>query len=237
LVIWLFAGGGESEVNGLVPHFLEKHFPDCQFDRKTPIYQKPAGKRKPGVSYGYGKTSKSLAIQIKERLKTALDNEESCDLILVIDDLDCRDRDKQIQMFLQAIDTVKAAKYIERIIGFAAPEIEAWLIADWNNTIAKHVDFRNNHQAMRWWLSHKKNIAFDAAESFSAYDPDRDCCKEKLSEALIESTEQYNCKNIFSKGIHTPLLLREIGIETLRNKCSIFREWYDNLSLKISSKK
>ncbi len=41
MVVWVFAGGGESEVNGLIPHFLEKQFPDCQFDRKTPILNRP----------------------------------------------------------------------------------------------------------------------------------------------------------------------------------------------------
>jgi hypothetical protein len=230
MVVWLFAGGGESEVNGLIPHFLEKHFSDCQFERKTPIYKKPAGKRKPGVSYGYGKTGKSLAVQIKERLKTALDNEAACDLILVIDDLDCRDKDKQTQTFLEAIDTVAGAKAIKRLIGFAAPELEAWLIADWDNTVAKHVDFRGCHQAMRWWLSHEKSIPFDAPESFSKYDFNRDCCFDKLSEAVIASTEQNECKAIFSKGEHTPLLLGQINLDKIGKKCPIFNELYKGLS-------
>lgn len=34
MVIWVFAGGGESEVRGLIP-FLRKHFPGCTFERKT----------------------------------------------------------------------------------------------------------------------------------------------------------------------------------------------------------
>ncbi|MEK8021959.1 MAG: DUF4276 family protein [Candidatus Parabeggiatoa sp.] len=230
MVVWVFAGGGESEVNGLIPHFLEKQFPDCQFDRKTPIYNKPAAKRKPGVSYGYGKTGKSLAVQIKERLQSALDNETPCDLILVIDDLDCRDQEKQTHLFLEAINVVTGAKNIKRLVGFAAPELEAWLIADWENTIAKHHDFRGCHQALRWWLSHEKNIGFEAPESFSDYDSERDCCQDKLSEALIESTQRHECKDIFSKGVHTPVLLGQIEVETVRNKCPIFREWYDSLA-------
>jgi len=236
MVVWLFAGGGESEVNGLVPHFLEKHFSHCQFDRKTPIYQKPAGKRKPGVSYGYGKTGKSLAVQIKERLQSALNHEKLCDLILVIDDLDCREKNKQTHQFLQAINVVAGAKNIKRLIGFAVPELEAWLIADWDNTIAKHVDFRSCHQALRWWLSHQKNISFDAPESFSEYDPDRDCCKDKLSGALIESTEQHDCKEIFSKGEHTPILLGQIDIDKVSQKCPIFRELCESLSYFCSNR-
>ena len=231
MVVWLFAGGGESEVYGLIPQFLEKHFSNCKFERKTPIYKKPAGKRKPGVSYGYGKTGKSLAVQIKERLQTALDNEEACDLILVIDDLDCRNKNKQAQMFLEAIDTVQNAATIKRLIGFAAPELEAWLIADWDNTVAKHVDFRQSQKSMRWWLSHEKNIQFDAPESFSEYDSERDCCQDKLSEALIESTQKYKCKEIFSKGEHTPLLLGQIDANVVSNKCPLFNELYKALCM------
>ncbi len=43
MVVWVFAGGGEAEVRGLIP-FLEKNFPGCSFKRKTPINQKPGPK-------------------------------------------------------------------------------------------------------------------------------------------------------------------------------------------------
>jgi hypothetical protein len=65
----------------------------------------------------------------------------------------------------------------KKFVGFAAPERKAALIADWNNTMAKDVDFRKEHQAMRWWLSRQANVPFDAPESFSVYDPAKDACK------------------------------------------------------------
>jgi hypothetical protein len=43
---------------------------------------------------------------------------------------------------------------------------------------------------MCWWLSKEKKVSFENPESFSQYDPKRDCCQEKLSEALIESSVQ-----------------------------------------------
>lgn len=88
MVVWLFAGGGESEVQGLVP-FLKKCFsPEIYFDRKTPVKRKPGAKpgKKPVVSHG--KTGKSLVQEVKLRLLMALKNETPCDLILILDDLD-----------------------------------------------------------------------------------------------------------------------------------------------------
>ena len=43
VVVWVFAGGGESEVRGLIP-FLEQNFSNCKFERKTPARQKPGPK-------------------------------------------------------------------------------------------------------------------------------------------------------------------------------------------------
>jgi hypothetical protein len=105
LVIWLFAGGGEAEIRGLVP-FLRKHFNKCSFDRKTPVIRKPGPK--PGIQPpGYGRTGKSLVTEIKERLEMALSKGERCDQILIIDDLDCRDRDRQYEIFMNAANSVE----------------------------------------------------------------------------------------------------------------------------------
>ncbi|MDD1428476.1 hypothetical protein MEO94_29330 [Dolichospermum sp. ST_sed9] len=144
MVVWVFAGGGEAEVRGLIP-FLEQNFPGCKFERKTPVLQKPGPK--PGKVSGYGKTGKSLI----------------------------------------------------------------------------------RHERMRWWLSTQRNIPFDNPESFSEYDPTRDCCQEKLSEALIESSILKESEARFSKGSHTPLLLLAIRCDEVQKKCPLFREMYNYL--------
>ncbi len=87
---------------------------------------------------------------------------------------------------------------------------------------------------MRWWLSTQKHIPFDAPESFSEYDddnPKRDCCKEKLSEALVKSSilAEFGSVTRFSKGYHTPLLLLEIQPDEVQRKCPLFRELYHYL--------
>ncbi len=151
-------------------------------------------------------------------------------MILVIDDLDCRDAGEQEQRFSQAIASIPGAANVERCIGFAAPELEAWLIADWKNTIATDVDFRAAHAGMRWWLSHEKHVPFNAPETFSTYDPDRDTCQEKLSEAIIDSARENGSRNPYSKAIHTPRLLERANPEIISNKCPLFKGLYTGLA-------
>lgn len=239
VVIWVFSGGGEAEVGirnkdkkdeGGIIKFLQKNFPTCTFVRKTPARIKPGPK--PG-KIGYGRTGNSLIDQISKELPIALKNEPNkCDLILVFDDLDCRNPILQREKFLASISKIPETNEIEKFVGFAAPELESWIIADWDNTIAKHPDFRSRHERMRWWLSTQRNIPFDNPESFSEYDPTRDCCQEKLSEALIESSilkEFDSSYSRFSKGLHTPLLLLKIRPDEVQRKCALFREMYNYL--------
>lgn len=231
VVVWVFAGGGESEVRGLIP-FLEKNFPGCSFERKTPVRQKPGPK--PNKAVSYGRTGLSLLDQIKEEIPIALKGEQNkCALILVFDDLDCRDPTTQRETILQELSKVPECAGIEKFVGFAAPELEAWIIADWDNSIAKHSAFRGRHERMRYWLRKQRNVPFDSPESFSEYDSEKDCCREKLSKALIESTEQDEAdrnKPRFSKRLHTPLLLLEINSNTVQQKCPLFRELYNYLN-------
>ncbi|PHX54350.1 DUF4276 domain-containing protein [Tychonema bourrellyi FEM_GT703] len=229
MVVWVYSGGGEAEVRGFFP-FLEKTFPGCIFIRKTPARQKPGPKANKAGSYG--RTGKSLIEQIKQKLPLALKAEPNkCDLILVFDDLDCRDSQIQKTKILTELSKILECAALNKFVGFAAPEIEAWIIADWNNSIAKNYDFRGRHERMRWWLSQDKNVRFDIPESFSEYDSDKDSCREKLSDVLIASTIVEHESNLdkarFSKGLHTPLLLMAIDPNEVQKKCPLFRELYN----------
>ena len=233
--MWVYSGGGEAEVRGFFP-FLDKTFPGCRFERKTLVSRKPGPK--PNKASGQGRTGESLIEQIKEELPLALKLEPNkCDLILVFEDLDCRaskdEKEKIEKIWSEISKKIPECADIKKFVGFAAPEIEAWIIADWNNSIAKHSDFRGRHERMRWWLSKEKKVPFDNPESFSEYDSKRDCCREKLSEALIESSVQDEVdrdKARFSKGLHTPSLLREIDPNEVQKKCPLFRELYNYLN-------
>lgn len=158
MVVWVYSGGGDAEVRGFFP-FLDKTFPGCRFERKTPVSRKPGPK--PNKPSSQGRTGKSLIEQIKQELPLALKAEPNkCDLILVFDDLDCRDSETQKLKILSEISKIPECADIEKFVGFAAPEIEAWIIADWNNSIAKNSDFRGRHERMRWWLSTQRKVSF-----------------------------------------------------------------------------
>jgi Domain of unknown function (DUF4276) len=230
VVVWVFAGGGESEVRGLIP-FLEKNYTQHQFERKSPVRLKPGPK--PTVQPGYGLTGKSLVDQLGKILHIALATNEICDSILVIDDLDCHDPLERKGKLNKTIDEVIGARKIEAIIGFAAPEIEAWIIADWDQTIAQDIDFRGCYQAMRQWMSATKHVSFSTPEAFSKYDPNKNACVKKLSDVLIEAAERSCVRNAYSKAIHTPRFIEKLSPQVVGRKCPLFRDLHNQLSKEI----
>ncbi len=229
MVAWVFAGGGDSEIRGLMP-FLRMRFSGYDFERKTPVRQKRGPK--PGVKIkdtGMGKTGKSLARQITRELDAALRGGNKCDLILVVDDLDCCCPEERYKLLQESVSKIPEAIAIQCIIAFAAPEIESWIIADWDNTVAKHIDFRNCAKAMQHWLSKERGVLFADPESFGEYDTQLKSCSEKLSDQIIEASLEHGARNCYSKGTHTPLLLREIDPATVAIKCRWFRNLYNEM--------
>lgn len=227
MVVWVFAGGGESEIRGLMP-FLCKTYKHHKFERKSPVRLKPGPH--PPVQLGYGRTGKSLAEQMARILRSSLASKERCDLILVIDDLDCHDPNQRRTLFTKAIRSVDGTADIPHDIGFASPELEAWIVADWDHTIAQDVDFRSCHQAMRQWLATQKSVPFDTPETFSDFDQDKNSCREKLSEAIIESSQHCHAREYYSKALHTARFLKQISPQVVSQKCPLFRAFHIRLS-------
>ena len=214
-------------MRGLIP-LLENICIDHTFERKSPVRRKP-GPRPSNVP-GYGRTGRSLAEQIEKLLFESLKAKECCDLILVIDDLDCHDRDARRELFDKSIGKVDHAANIEHYIGFASPEVEAWIVADWDHSVAKDPDFRGCHNQMRHWLSTQKAVPFDRPETFSSYDREKDSCRDKLSDAIIESSICCGAQARYSKGGHTARFLRRISPEVVSGKCPLFRALHHRLS-------
>lgn len=221
MVVWVFSGGGESEVSGLIP-ILKRICSDHMYERKSPIRRKPGPRA--SQEPGYGRTGQSLGQQIEDLLFKSLKSDKSCDLILIIDDLDCHDPNVRRELFDSSIGKVDKAKDIEHFVGFASPEIESWIIADWDHSIATDPDFRGCHNQMRHWLSTQKAVPFDQPEMFGSFDEEKDSCRDKLSDAIIESSEHCGAQSRYSKGIHTARFLRRISPEVVSGKCPLFRE-------------
>ena len=227
MVVWVFAGGGETEVAGLIK-FLQKLFPNYLFTRYTPFDSTKKG-AKPNRKSTFGVTGKSLIQSIQQYLPVAFLNEKhKPNLILVIDDLDCGDLNHQREQFLDCITNIDKTENIERYIAFAAPEIESWIIADWDHTLAKAEKFKAKHQRMRHWLSTQKKVPFDQPESFGEYDHNKKSCKDKLSNLLIEASSQEieDQGKEYKKSEDSPELLLRIEKEILVQKCPIFGDFH-----------
>lgn len=226
MVIWVFAGGGETELKGLIL-FLRSNFPTHNFQRYTPIRRKKGPK--PGKkSRAYGKTGKDLARQIGEILPAAL-SDGNCDSLMVLDDLDCRDEATQANLFNDAIDAIPETHGLDRHIAFAAPEIESWLIADWDHTFAADPAFRSFHEGLRHSLSSNYGLRFDDPESFSTLNKETNACREKMSEKIMEAVYQLSLRfqrplPHYSKQEHSGELLTTARAEIIRDKCPIFRK-------------
>ncbi|MEB3311751.1 MAG: DUF4276 family protein [Snowella sp.] len=236
MIVWIFSGGGETECYGL-KKFLESLFPSYVFKQYTPFDSTKKG-AKPNKKSTFGITNKSLIESIKKYLPIAfLKENEKPNLILVVDDLDCCNLEEQRQKFLDCIDKIPNTENVNRYIAFAAPEIEAWIMADWEHTLAKAEKFRARHERMRWWLSSKRQFPFDQPESFGKYDRDKKACKEKLSELLIEASSQQpeDQGKEYKKGVDSPELLLRIEKDNVCQKCPIFRDFYNYLAeLKVN---
>lgn len=221
MVVWVFSGGGETEVRGLIP-FLKRICSDHSYERKSPVRQKP-GPRAP-IGLGHGRTGKSLGQQIEKLLSESLVRGERCDLILIIDDLDCHDPNARRALFHSSIEKVDNAADIDNFVAFASPEIESWIIADWDNSIAADPGFQGSHIRMRHWLSTQRAVPFDRPETFGSFDEAKDSCHDKLSDAIIDSSLHCCARSRYSKGIHTVRFLGQISPEVVSGKCPLFRE-------------
>jgi len=178
---------------------------------------------------GVGSTGKSLVEQIQTRLTRSLTDDRPCDLILVFDDLDCRDADVQTEEFKAAIDTIKDAEKLDRVIGFAAPEIESWIVADWDHVMGQYTKFKSSSVEMKLWLRQNHTLSFDRPEEFSQYDSQKDCCQEKLSAAIQECTREV-AHEYYSKDTDTSELIKRLNPIAVKQKCPFFRKFYDKLS-------
>ncbi len=231
VVVWLFAGGGHSELK--LPLFLERHFP-CRFERKMPVRPRsplpgPAGERRPLPKSGMGHTGKSLQNALPGRLQASLDHESPPALILVVDDLDCHDREEAEQALQKAVRLVPGAGDLPLVIAFAVPEIESWLLADWDHTFGKHTKFRASSEQMRHHLSETGKVHFAQPETFSVYDPEKDSCQEKLSEMIEEAYRDSHDRGHFSKADDTSALLTMLDPHRVSGKCPQFRLFWSDL--------
>lgn len=200
----------------------------------------------------------------RNSLEERLTKNTLCDAILVIDDLDCRRWENSVcnninspgfhqlrhsyhQQIYQSLSSAREQldEGIKHrledvgfkpkiIIGFASPEIEAWIIADWGN--CQHRDFPQ-HQwiRMRKWLRDEAEVDFRNPEPYGGFNAETGVCHMKLSEKIVEASTQAQwpqqleplCR--YNKARHSSELLEILSSQRVQRKCPIFRAMYQSL--------
>lgn len=249
VVVWVFSGGGEAEVRGLFP-LLTSIFPALSFERRFPVGIKANPKKLPryGSDAAYkaaqknharGATGKNLCEQIKKSLTLGITHDQHADLILIFDDLDCHDAQTQCGLFRNTIQEVLVANStcIPYLIAFAAPELEAWLIADWQNTMALDNDFRQHaykiqqclKQSTKEIIDFQQSVDFQEPESFSHFSPKKQACEEKLS-AKLQACCKANGAKPYTKDSDTARMIKKLKAENVAQRCPHFKHLYTALT-------
>jgi hypothetical protein len=206
----------------------------------TPVRNKPGAKpRREAAPQGY--TGKSLLDQIKARLQEKFGFRDSCDLIVIFDDLDyppngiddldfVNQKHQAFEDFIRQLwQNHPELQPINHVIGFAKPELESWVIADWDQTLAKDSDFSEKYKAMQYWLSTERKLKFDCPEDFGL-DPNLpQSYHQKLSNAIIAASEQQEGAR-YSKQIHTARFIKQLDSAIASKKCPEFRRFFTYLS-------
>ncbi len=233
--VWVYSGGGEAEYRGLIL-FLKRNFPHLDFNRQLPArpgkrpkseFRKRPGSipidREPGKRSKFGLTGTSLIEEMKKRLNRSGEQGDSCDVIFTMDDLDCREAERETVVVSEAIESISTLRNKPAVIvAFAAPELESWLIADWSHCFGSHRAFREKSHDVKKHLHKAFPSLFAAPESFSEWDEARQTCRHKLSDELINAWALYA---EFKKSTHTPELLLTCRVKRIAAKCPIFRKW------------
>jgi hypothetical protein len=233
VVVWVYAGGGYAEANSIVP-LLQQHFTKASFQRRTPAFRKPGPR--PDVTASTdrvarryaGNTGKDLFNEIKDDLTRFWQLNGPADLILVLDDSDCDPNpDGLLRTFEQTVrEGLTKARWTEEnhpliVPALAIPELETWLLGDWEQTFAK--EFPKCQRSLQQALS---------AKGLRTADPESFNCRSeggeyiKLSEDVLLPALAQECQIRFSKATDTPRLLLRIRPEEVKKRCPYFRKWW-----------
>lgn len=223
VVVWVFAGGGEAEL-GIIP-WLQRHFPDVRFERRTPQVRnpgpRPGGAVRPVV---VGNTGAKLGSEIRSNLTTHW-KVGSADVLLLLDDTDCSPPDRRDSALRAAIaESIPEPEIPPIAVALAVPELEVWLLADWANTFQR--DRPACCHEMRRRLK-ADGVDFERPEAF-----DCRCTAEyrKISETIRNAYEVCCGPGPrYSKDTDTRRLLSEVDPETVARRCPHFKSFWNAL--------
>ncbi len=273
-----FFTGGYTESNAM-PIFLKKINPDIEFRQFCPNRTKR--RKRPGqldlIDEVSGLTGPALLGYVYTYLKEHPKEIAEFDAILIEDDLDGRFYEETVpgeEKSIVAKRTADFEKHYKEIrenicerLGkddsfpvlrlFAAPEIEAWFLADWEDTFSfvygpKSFSVLTTGEcdffSTRFWSYIKEGVLMGYADRIEEYGYFSGVYK-KLSDEIIAAFDSFKVSLAspkekspyaetiaakrdlrYSKKLHGDEMLRRSSPDKIREKCTIyFRETYDQL--------
>jgi hypothetical protein len=238
-------GGVEPAAIGA---FLSKISAGIEWTRAYPAVEKPGPK--PGrarTSFKEptdgGVTGAALINKMRERLeKYYRGNACDIDVVVLIDDADCRfledgallrwtsDRERDVRAWTERPEL----RFVALI---ASPEIEAWLLADWEEGFGR--EYSAIHVPLGRALERDLLGArpWERVEDFGGpYDPQKGSCTRKLSDEVNKVLGELAMQKggpvdrrtyTYSKGEQGPDMLRRVRPEKIAEVCrSVFRPAY-----------
>jgi hypothetical protein len=237
--VWVYAGGGYAEAEGIVP-LLKKHFAEVTFQRRTPAHRRPGPRPDVGIgtttrgarAYA-GNTGASFQREIKENLTQYWHEDGPADVIVVIDDSDCNPPDALLETFqktvMDSLNALGTNSLPPVVTGLAVPEIEVWLLGDWEMTFAK--EYPRCEKSLQQELV-RRGVKTSEPEAFDCR-PDAQTYTKLSSDILLPALEEI-CAVRFSKASDTPKLLLRIRPEIVKTRCAYFRQFWVQLETHFS---
>ena len=203
--IGCFFTAGQTEFRSMLS-FLMKMNPGLHYERCFPSKQKY---RKGVVPEKNGLTGDALIKELYRLLDIRKQHGELFDAFLIEDDLDGRFNglsSKEIEQYKERVIKEIRKRYPEAEVVFlyASPEIEAWFLADWDNTFKQVYKIRASPQLRinaTEYFCHRLKRYIDAQilkedkddiESFDFYDEDGSFVKlsDKIMDAVAFGVKQ-----------------------------------------------
>ncbi len=233
-----FTSAGYTETGGLKV-FLQKINPNLEWVCAFPPVKKPAPKLNRPYSTPdtnlEGATGSVLASQMLSHVANPLYNKEykSDDILLLIDDSDCRFSTKE-EFDVWKLDFHKKIREgigrdIPLIVILASPEVESWFIADWANSFVRCYGKQPAHlikEELKKIIEGKGGQFEDIENIGQPYLLDLRCCSYKLSSQIELALERISkiseVRITYSKRYDGPSMLINIDPGKVEGVCRTF---------------
>lgn len=224
-----YCSAGYTETGGMQT-FLERINPNISFIRQFPIANKKDLKKgrmsSTPIRSQSGITGNGLTDEMKSRLSKY--GSQEFDYILLIDDADCRLKKDGAPSFIQWCSTLQKeiSEILKKPIIFevllASPEIEAWLLSDWDNTFA--VEYRDISAHIQYNISKSDIIEFLNSDNIEEYGGEylNGSCSIKISKKIQEIVSRESSGNksyFYSKRLHGVSMLNRLDPKRVEEKC------------------